>query len=97
MEGRRRGRRHRLVRTGNSCVAGGLVLKLACKVSLATCHHPTLVPLRLQLRQSMTSCPLHLPSPDPSKTSVLHGNSVEVNNLLTSGKAWLRPTMLFER
>lgn len=53
--------------------------------------------LRLQLRQYMTSCPRHLPSPAPYKTNVLHGNCAEVNNLLTSGRAWPRLMTLSER
>lgn len=93
MEGKRSGRRQRLVGTGNRYAEGGLV----CKAKATWCHHPTLVSFRLQLRQYMTSCPPRLPSPDPYKTSVLHGNYAEVNNLLTSGKAWLRLMMLYER
>jgi hypothetical protein len=74
----------------------GLVPRVACK-GRPPCHHPTLVSFRLQLRQCMTSCPRLLLSPDPYKTSALRGSYAEVNNLLTSGKAWLRLMMLFER
>lgn len=66
-------------------------------VCSALCHRPSLVSFRLQLRQCMTSCPPRPPSPAPYKTSVLHGNCAEVNNLLTSGRAWPRPMMLSER